>query len=156
MSRTYIIYKITSLDPKIDYCYIGSTQNFTKRKIKHKSMCNNASNSITNTKLYNTMRENGGWDNFQMTPIEKYECDTPLQAHMREQIWINNIEEKKMNSYDAFIDDPNPTLTKKGKHRKKREIIAEQIAEQIVDFYFKNQELMSQKEQEKFFKNLDE
>ena len=39
MSRTYIIYKITSLDPKIDYCYIGSTQNFTKRKIKHKSMC---------------------------------------------------------------------------------------------------------------------
>ena len=61
-----------------------------------------------------------------------------------------------MNSYDAFIDDPNPTLTKitkKGKHRK---IIAEQIAEQIVDFYFKNQELMSQKEQENFFKNLDE
>ena len=54
-----------------------------------------------------------------------------------------------MNSYDAFIDDPNPTLTQKEKHRKI-------IAEQIVDFYFKNQELMSQKEQENFFKNLDE
>ena len=153
MSRTYIIYMITSLDPKIDYCYIGSTQNFTKRKIKHKSMCNNASNSITNTKLYNTMRENGGWDNFSMTRIEEYKCDTPIQARKREQFWINNIEEKKMNSYDAFIDDPNPTLTQKEKHRK---IIAEQIAEQIVDFYFKNQELMSKKEQVSFLKNLDE
>ena len=57
-----------------------------------------------------------------------------------------------MNSYDAFIDDPNPTLTQKEKHRK---IIAEQIAEQIVDFYFKNQELMSKKEQVSFLKNLD-
>ena len=149
MSRTYIIYMITSLDPKIDYCYIGSTQNFTKRKIKHKSMCKTI-NSITDTKLYNTMRENGGWDNFQMTPIEEYLCDTPQEAHMREQFWINNIEHK-MNSYDAFIDDPNPTLT-----QKEREKIAEQIAEQIVDFYFKNQELMSKKEQVSFLKNLDE
>ena len=46
------------------------------------------------SKLYNTMRENGGWDNFEMIPIEEYLCDTPLQARMREQFWINNIEEK--------------------------------------------------------------
>ena len=142
MSRKYIIYKIKSLDPKIDYCYIGSTQNFTKRKCKHKSMCNTI-NSITDTKLYNTMRENGGWDNFQMTPIEEYKCDTPQQARMREQFWINNIEEKKLNSYDAFIDD------------KKRNKIAEQIAQQIVDFYFKNQDLMSQKEKDYYLKSLD-
>jgi len=142
MSRKYIIYKIKSLDPKIDYCYIGSTQNFTKRKCKHKSMCN-IINSITDTKLYNTMRENGGWDNFQMTPIEEYKCDTPQQARMREQFWINNIEEKKLNSYDAFIDD------------KKRNKIAEQIAQQIVDFYFKNQDLMSQKEKDYYLKSLD-
>ena len=142
MSRKYIIYKIKSLDPNIDYCYIGSTQNFTKRKCKHKSMCNTI-NSITDTKLYNTMRENGGWDNFQMTPIEEYKCDTPQQARMREQFWINNIEEKKLNSYDAFIDD------------KKRNKIAEQIAEQIVDFNFKNQDLMSQKEKDYYLKSLD-
>jgi hypothetical protein len=89
------------------------------------------------------MRENGGWDNFQMTPIEEYKCDTPQQARMREQFWINNIEEKKLNSYDAFIDD------------KKRNKIAEQIAEQIVDFYFKNQDLMSQKEKDYYLKSLD-
>ena len=142
MSRKYIIYKIKSLDPNIDYCYIGSTQIFTKRKCKHKSMCN-IINSITDTKLYNTMRENGGWDNFQMTPIEEYKCDTPQEAHIREQYWIDNIEEKKLNSYDAFIDD------------KKRNKIAEQIAQQIVDFYFKNQDLMSQKEKDYYLKSLD-
>ena len=60
--------------------------------------------------------------------------------------------------YDAFIDDPNPTLTltQKEKHRKKRDKIAERIAEQIADFYFKNQGLMSQKEKDNYLKNLDE
>ena len=36
MSRKYIIYKIKSLDPNIDYCYIGSTQNFTKKNVNTK------------------------------------------------------------------------------------------------------------------------
>jgi len=40
------------------------------------------------------MGKNGGWNNWEMIPIEEYLCDTPLQARMREQFWINNIEEK--------------------------------------------------------------
>ena len=102
MSRTYVIYKIKSLDPTVDYCYVGSTQNFTKRKCQHKSRCN-VINKNSDSKLYNTMRENGGWINFEMTPIEEYKCDTPQQAHIREQYWIENIEEQKLNSIAAFI-----------------------------------------------------
>ena len=102
MSRTYVIYKIKSLDQTIDYCYVGSTQNFIKRKSQHKCVCN-VIKEKNNTKLYNTMRENGGWDNFQMTPIEEYKCDTPQQAHIREQYWIENIEKNKLNSIKAFV-----------------------------------------------------
>jgi hypothetical protein len=98
MSKTYIIYKIKSLDQSIDYCYIGSTQNFTKRKSLHKCCCNNINKK---TKLYNTIRENGGWGKFEMTPIEEYVCDTSLQAHIREQYYINLIEGNLLNSYNA-------------------------------------------------------
>ena len=49
------------------------------------------------------MRENGGWDNFEMKPIEEYKCDGSLLVRIREQFWIDKIEEKKMNSNNAFM-----------------------------------------------------
>jgi hypothetical protein len=121
MSKTYIIYKIISLDPTINYCYVGSTQNFTKRKSLHKC-CSNMINK--NTKLYNTIRENGGWINFEMIPIEEYKCDTPLQARMREQFWIDKIEENKMNSNKAFV-----SMEKKEYQKEYRAENKDQIAE---------------------------
>ena len=108
----------------VDYCYIGSTQNFTKRKSKHKSM-SNLINTISNRKLYNTIRENGGWDNFEMTPIEEYLCDTPLQARMREQVLIDEIEKNKLNSINAFISVED-RLGHKAKQQK--------------EFYYKNRD----------------
>ena len=124
MSRTYVIYKIKSLDQKIDYCYVGSTQNFIKRKWNHKSRCN-VINKKNDNKLYNTIRENGGWDNFEMTPIEEYLCDTPLQARMREQVLIDEIEKNKLNSINAFISVEDRL---------------DHIAKQQKEYYYKNRD----------------
>jgi len=180
MSRTYVIYKIKSLDPKIDYCYVGSTQNFTKRKSKHKSCCN-VINKTSDTKLYNTMRENGGWLNIEMTPIEEYKCDTPQQAHIREQYWIENIEESKLNSRNAFISGEQKTEYHKEYKAVNKEKIVEQnkeyravnkdkiaelrkeykfknrdkIAEQNKEYYFKNRDQKAEKNKEYYFKNRD-
>ena len=145
------MYKIKSLDPKIDYCYIGSTQNFTKRKCKHKSM-SNLINSISNRKLYNTIRENGGWLNFQMIPIEEYKCDTPQQAHIREQYWIENIEESKLNSIKAFATMEQRIEQKKEYYFKNRD----QIAEQKKEYYFKNRDQRVEHQKEYNFKNRDQ
>ena len=159
MSRTYVIYKIKSLDSTIDYCYVGSTQNFIKRKWNHKSRCNTMHKKNDN-KLYNTIRENGGWINFQMTPIEEYLCDTPLQARMREQVLIDEIEKNKLNSINAFIsvEDKQDQIAKRKKEYefKKRKQIAEQIAEQIKDFYFKNKDQMEKQQKEYNLKTLDQ
>ena len=160
------MYKIKSLDPKIDYCYIGSTQNFTKRKCKHKSM-SNLINSISNRKLYNTIRENGGWDNFEMTPIEEYLCDTPLQARMREQVLIDEIEKNKLNSINAFIsvEDRLDQIAKQQKeyYFKNRDQIVEQQKEynlknrdQIVEYRFKNRDQIVEQQKEYRFKNRDQ
>ena len=48
-----------------DNFYIGSTNDFKRRKINHRKNC-----KIRNYKLYNYINENGGWDNFKMEVLE--------------------------------------------------------------------------------------
>lgn len=74
----YIIYRITAGD----YTYIGSTKDFKQRKSQHKSAC-----KIEESQAYKMIREQGGWDKCEMTPIEEYECEGQLQARMREEYW---------------------------------------------------------------------
>ena len=61
------MYKIVCNDLDVKYTYVGSTENFTRRKCEHKRRCNDATRT---NKLYNTIRDNGGFDNFTMLKIE--------------------------------------------------------------------------------------
>jgi len=79
-----IIYKIWNEE---DF-YIGSTTDFATRKSNHKSDCNNEKTRRYNLKLYQTIREKGGWDAWQMIPLEEYkECKSPTEAMIREEYW---------------------------------------------------------------------
>ena len=64
-----IIYKITCCDETIKDVYVGHTTNFVQRKHAHKQGCNNPKSSNYDCKLYNTMRERGGWNNWKMEII---------------------------------------------------------------------------------------
>ena len=97
----YTIYKIYS--DECDYVYVGSTKNLTMRKHKHKSSCNNEKDKSYNCKVYETIRNNGGWNNFKLVPIEEFECDTKQQSLIREQHWITELK-PKMNSCNALQD----------------------------------------------------
>jgi hypothetical protein len=79
-----IIYKIVSNDLTINDLYVGHTTNFTKRKQKHKSDCNNINSRSYNLKVYQFIRENGGWENWNMVLIENYPCNNELEALARE------------------------------------------------------------------------
>jgi hypothetical protein len=78
----YVIYKICS-DDCPDFIYIGSTKNFTNRKCKHKHNCNNG----CSFKLYNKIREYGGWDNWRMVIIDEIGDVSKTQAKMKEEEW---------------------------------------------------------------------
>ena len=65
------IYKIWKED--CDDCYIGSTDDFRKRKILHKHSCNNINHRNHNFKIYTHIRANGGWDSWNKDIIE--ECE---------------------------------------------------------------------------------
>jgi len=79
-----IIYKIS----KDDDFYVGSTTDFATRKSHHKSVSNNVNTKDYNLKIYQTIRDKGGWNTWEMTPLEEYvECQNKIQARIREDEW---------------------------------------------------------------------
>jgi hypothetical protein len=76
-----IIYKIFCNDTNISDIYIGHTTNFIKRKYQHKIL----SNGNKKLKIYDVIRKNGGWENWNMVEIAKYNCQDSTEAKIREQ-----------------------------------------------------------------------
>jgi len=77
-----LIYKIYCNDASISDLYVGHTVNFVQRKLAHKYYCNNEK---INNKLYNTIRQNGGWDNWKMDIVGFYNCVNLHEAKIKEQ-----------------------------------------------------------------------
>ena len=102
------VYTITSLK-KYDgerLIYVGSTNDYEKRFIDHKSNCYNPKRSHYTAKVYQLIRQHG-WDAFVMEVIEV--CDdgiTDRDLRFREQHYIDKYNSKSsMNSHDAFVSD---------------------------------------------------
>jgi predicted GIY-YIG superfamily endonuclease len=81
------MYKIVSKDLDNNYIYVGSTTDFAKRKSSHKTNCINENNKFYNIKVYKMIRENGGWNEFEMIEIEKYPCNDSNESTARERYW---------------------------------------------------------------------
>jgi len=95
-SRTQM-YRIVCNDTAVQECYVGSTINWIKRKAGHKFACNNETDKGYNLKIYQTIRNNGGWQNWSMVLIEDYPCDNDLEKRKRERYWQEHYD-AKMNS----------------------------------------------------------
>jgi hypothetical protein len=84
-----VIYKIVCNDLNIIGCYVGHTTDFIRRKQSHKSHCTNEKDKKKyDFKVYKTIRENGGWDNYSMIEIEKYPCKDANEATAKEREWF--------------------------------------------------------------------
>jgi len=77
-----VIYKIFCKDPTIKDVYVGHTTNFHKRLLQHKTICNKVLNNTL--KVYEFIREHGGWDNWDMVEIAKYNCKDRSEATLKE------------------------------------------------------------------------
>ena len=77
-----IIYKIECKDKRITEFYIGHTTNFIKRKYQHKTSCNTSTN--LKLQIYKTIIDNGGWDNWEMIELAKYDCKNSKEAKIKE------------------------------------------------------------------------
>ena len=94
------IYKIYCKDETIKDIYVGHTTNFHVRKYYHK----NASNNLNiNIKIYKTIRENGGWNNWNMVEIAKYNCKNSIEARIKEQHHYDELN-ASLNSIPPYVD----------------------------------------------------
>ena len=96
-----IIYKITCKDPSIQDVYVGHTVNFVQRKKAHRRACMNSKYPNHNCKVYKVMRNNGGWDNWNMDIVAFYKCNDLDEARQKEQEHFVALN-ATMNSVEPF------------------------------------------------------
>jgi vacuolar-type H+-ATPase subunit I/STV1 len=71
--------------------YVGNTTNFRQRKTCHKNACRCEKNRSYPLKVYQFIRSNGGWENWEMIEIEKYPCKDGDEARARERHWYEEL-----------------------------------------------------------------
>ena len=96
-----IIYQIRCKDEAVKDLYVGHTTNFIQRKMSHKIACNNLQNQL---KVYNVIRSNGGWDNWTMTEIAKYNCQNATEARIKEQQHYEALN-ATLNSRPPYVNN---------------------------------------------------
>ncbi len=108
-----IIYRIVCKDPTITDCYVGSTTDFKNRKRTHKATCNCDKSRDYNHNIYQFIRNNGGWNNFDMIEVEKYNAMNHLDQLKRERYWLE--------FYKATLNKTIPSRTEPEYRKKYRE-----------------------------------
>ena len=102
-----VIYKIVNVDENL--VYIGNTTNFNQRKGKHQSNWKNENSRQHNYKIYQMIRENGGWEMFRMIEIKKYPCKDKQEAERGEYDTILRLKAGKkvqiMNTHFCYSDE---------------------------------------------------
>ena len=93
--------------------YIGSAYDFEYRKGNHKSKCNNITDRDHNLQVYKFIRQNGGWDEWEMIIHEKYPLyletneENERALDMQEQYWIDYYDNinNGLNGARAYLSE---------------------------------------------------
>jgi len=112
-----IIYKINCKDKCIKDLYVGHTTNFVQRKKQHKMACNNLYNKC---KLYETIRNNGGWENWNMEILNFFNCTDKCDARKKEQEYFIS-QNANLNSVEPFPNSKQKEEKKSIKYKNEYE-----------------------------------
>jgi predicted patatin/cPLA2 family phospholipase len=157
-----IIYKICCKDLSISEVYIGSTTDFRRRKNSHKTSCNDEKNKAYNFNIYQFIRANGGFENWNMIEIERFEAIDGNDARKRERYWVeelkanlnmiipsrtdkewrNNNKEKLLEKHKEYYQNNKEKLLEK--HKEYRENNKEKIKEYKKEYRENNKEKIKQ------------
>lgn len=94
------IYKIVCKDPSVTDCYVGRTSCLGPRVNQHKTCCSNENSGNYKYKLYEKIRNTGGWDNWELKEIEtvKHDCLNTSAAREREAFWFKQLNANLNNN----------------------------------------------------------
>ena len=85
------VYKIVCKDETIKENYVGSSFDFKSRLHGHKCNCHNEKRRGYNLKVYQFIREHGGWDNWNMIKIIDVDCEDKSELRYYEQLYISSL-----------------------------------------------------------------
>jgi len=145
---SYVIYKICC--DENDFVYVGSTKCFKQRKSDHKRVCNNEKSKNHNFKVYQTIREHGGWENWRIVVIEDLGNVTKLQACIREEqlrVELNG----NMNTLRAYRTEEQ----RKEDMKEHKKLNKEHYAEYIKEYNEKNKETIKEYKKDYYINNKD-
>ena len=131
-----IIYKLCCKDPNITEIYIGSTVNKYRRKQQHKNDCNNENVKIYNCYVYQFIRGNGNFENWDFVEIEQYNAADKGHLHARERYWIEELKSE--------LNKVIPTRTQKEYREANKDVFSEYKKE----YYEANKDVISERVKE--------
>jgi hypothetical protein len=143
----YYFYKIVC-DDLPNFVYVGSTMSYANRKYEHKSDCNNENRKHYNYKIYQTIRANGGWDNWRMVCIHQQEVDNKRHAEQIEEQYRVELN-GNMNMIRAFL---SPEQKKEDYNEYNKEYYEQNknhILEHQKEYRENNKDKISEKKKEK-------
>ena len=141
----YTFYRIFSKNPEVKECYIGSTKDLNARKTTHKSSCNNVSDEHYNIKLYQFIRSNGGWDDFEFEIIDKIIFSETDRLYHEQKLM--DLYASTLNTLRAIIPDKKEYQKeyKKQYYETHKEEIQEYQKEYKKQYYETNKEQLKEK-----------
>ena len=146
-SRT-IIYKICCNDVNIKKVYVGHTTDLTRRRKEHKYNCNLESKKEYDTYKYQFIRDNGGWDNWSLVPVEVFPCNNVNEAHIRERFWIEELTAELNKSIPSRTFKEYLESNKKKINQIRKEYYENNqkiICEKVKKYRDENKEVISEK-----------
>ena len=142
-----IIYKICCKDINITDIYIGHTTDFIRRKSQHKFACNNPTDKSYKLYVYQFIRDSGGFDNWNMIEIEKYNCIDRLEASKRERHWVEELK--------STLNKQMPSRTPKEARQYYKEQNKDKLLEKQKEYYIENKDKLIEKQKEYRENNKD-
>ena len=121
--------------------YVGSTKNFKRRRRLHKSVCKNPKDKGHNYPVYQFIRANGGWDEFEMIKLFDVTVKNKKQLH--------KIERQAIEDYGGTLNTTVPGRTGKEYMAEYREKNREKYRELAKKSYEKNKEKIKSIREEK-------
>jgi hypothetical protein len=137
MTENYYVYKLYNNDyPQF---YIGSTTDIVGRKRCHKHNCTNENSPKHNYKLYQYIRDHGGYSNWSYEILEYIRNSINIYE-------LRNVERKYIEELKPDLNGNIPNRTDKEYYRDNKEAI------KILHKQYRenNKELIKQKKNQKF------
>ena len=119
------------------FIYIGSTVDKKRRLNRHKRVCTCPGERAHNNLVYKLIRENGGFDNWEMIVIEKKRCESSEELRKLEQMWIDKVG-PILNQGKAWVSEEEALKTKHAGQKRCYENRKEHYKGKAADYYKNN------------------